>query len=250
MTLQTHRLRIIFILAALAATALTSGILLGRNQATRQQKPLSSKLDRESVPVVDYEARKSENSNRKAKNRRHNGHKGFVHERYPGTDAVTFNDWEIYVPALPASQSDAIVIGIVERSEAYLSEDKTTVYSEFAIAVESIEKNDTLNLPYAGSPLIAERLGGRVKRPDGETLYRIAGQGIPKVNHRYVLFLKREESDSYRILTAYGLQNNRSIPLDGSAVELRGKWNFDRYHDVEESTFLAEVRRLIAQPVR
>lgn len=49
-------------------------------------------------------------------------------------------------PAFPVSQSDAILIGTVTSSQAFLSTDKSYVYSEFTVYVEDVLKNFTLRL--------------------------------------------------------------------------------------------------------
>src|SRR5207245_393208 len=108
------------IILTLAGVALGSGMLLGRPQSRQEPNPIKSKLDRDSVPVVDYSINRAETLSRQAKNKRYNGHNGFVEAEFHGEDAVVVNDWDMYLPALPVAQSDLVVTGRVGRASAHL----------------------------------------------------------------------------------------------------------------------------------
>jgi hypothetical protein len=49
--------------------------------------------------------------------------------------------WAWGMVALPSTQSDAVVIGEVTDAQAYLSNDRTGVYSEFTVRVKEVLKN-------------------------------------------------------------------------------------------------------------
>src|SRR5213075_2263983 len=66
---------------------------------------------------------------------------------------------------LPATESNIVVVGQVVDTKAYLSPDKTGVYSEFTVQIEELLKNDSRSTLYSGATLVAERPGGRVRLP-------------------------------------------------------------------------------------
>ncbi len=216
------------------------------NGAQGQNRKLS-KLDMETVPLVDYDGSQTNDPERQSKNHRHGGVSGFVEKAYRGEESVLINDWEVGLPALPVDRSDSVVLGKVVGAQAFLSDDKSGIYSEFKVLVDNVLKGDALLTP--GSSIVAERLGGRVRLPSGRTVvYRLIGQAFPQLNGTYVFFLKKENGQAdYSILTAYELKGGRIIPLDGSNVELTSTWRFDKYKDVDEQQFLGELRDAIAK---
>jgi len=84
------------------------------------------------------------------------------------------------LPAFPVRQSTLIVIGRIASASAYLSNDKTGVYSEFDVVVEELLKNAISQQPLVGSSIEAIREGGRILFPLGRVhWYGIAKQGMP-----------------------------------------------------------------------
>jgi hypothetical protein len=75
-----------------------------------------------------------------------------------------------------------------------------------------------------------------------QTIFRyiVDGLGIPKVNHRYLLFLKPLVDGDFSIVTGYQLLDGRVVPLDVTGVV-----PFAQYKDSDEPTFLSEVRNAI-----
>jgi hypothetical protein len=65
-------------------------------------------------------------------------------------------------PALPAAQSDALVIGEVTDAKAFLSEDKTSIYSEFTVNISEVLKNSCSAQLAPGHSVDTERYGGAV----------------------------------------------------------------------------------------
>jgi hypothetical protein len=114
------------------------------------------------------------------------------------------------------------------------------------LAFGSPDKDTTGSLS-GGNTLVANRIGGGVKFGSGKIQeYRISRQGMPLKESRYVLFLKREGSGGFTILTGYKLSNGRITPLDGEDnVDPRAELPFARYRGADESQFLQEVRAAI-----
>jgi hypothetical protein len=156
------------------------------------------------------------------------------------TGRSSINDWYVYMSALPATESDLVVLGEVTSANGYLSNDRTGAYSEFSIHVNDVLKGDGRQ---SDRSIIAVREGADVQLPSGRVIrYEIVYQGMPRVNRQYVFFLRYNESGKdYTILTGYELRNNRVSPLD--EVE-----PFTTYKIFDESSFLQAVREAIAQP--
>ncbi len=122
--------------------------------------------------------------------------------------------WANAVPDIPVSESDVILIGHIADAHAYLSNDKTGVYSEFKIDVESVLKNDKLQTLYE---IVADRSGGSVRFPSGKVqrVYVFRGQRMPQLGNRYVFFLKRNALEhDVTIITGYELRKGKILALD------------------------------------
>ena len=154
-------------------------------------------------------------------------------------------------PALPAAQSDVVVIGQVVGSEAHLSDDRTGVYSEFTVLVGEVLKNSS-GREVGGGTLTADRSGGGVRFPSGKVLRRgRLRETMPRVGGRYVLFLGYDkDADAFSIITGYELRGGRVFPLDGVEVPEGGSKlkQFAAYEGAEEPAFLDEVRSALKSP--
>ena len=153
------------------------------------------------------------------------------------------------MPALPIAQSDAVVLGEVTDAQAYLSDDRSGIYSEFTIRIDELLKNDSQSSLAAGNMAVAERPGGKVRFPSGKVQrYGIDKQGMPRVGGRYVLFLKSNGAgQDFSIVTGYELLNGTVFPLDSVRS---GNGNsalpFDTYKGANEINFLASLRDAVA----
>jgi hypothetical protein len=65
-------------------------------------------------------------------------------------------DWDVRLPALPVGRSAAVVIGTIRSAHAYVTPDKTRIYSEFQVAVDSVIKNDPKNMINADATITVE----------------------------------------------------------------------------------------------
>jgi len=156
-------------------------------------------------------------------------------------------------PALPAAQSDAVVIGEVIDAEAFLTEDKTSILSEFTIHVTELLKENPLAPFSVGQSLNAIRAGGAVRFPSGKLIrYGHEGKPLPRVGRQYVFFLKYNDDGGrdYLILTAYEVRGGLIFPLDG--IGLSGNVEpayaeYQKYNGVDESRFRSEVFDAIAR---
>lgn len=242
---------LLLLMGSIAARALRSS--LGQNSQHGNSKP---KHEDARWPLVEYEspepADPREKAKRKAKNSRH-GHPGLVSKPSPVTESGAVNlvnDWEVGFPALPAERSMIILVGRIQSARAYLSEDKTNIYSEFDVNVESVIKSQSAGPLNDGDVISVERIGGRIRMPSGHIhQYGIAKQGMPKVGGRYVLFLGGDEKEGFNILTGYELRGGKVFPLDGVDPADRSKLpNFAEHEGEDETVFLQTVKNSLMQP--
>lgn len=220
------------------------------NASNKDQMSEHAKESKSRFPVADYNAPEdtepAKRAKRKARNERHNksmmGVKGgLTAPPDSGDEIVLRTDWEVNVPRIPAAQSSVVVTGEIVDANAYISADENGVYSEFGLRVEETMKKDDSWAVSAGEVISVERQGGRVRYPSGRVeWYRIALQDLPLVNHRYVLFLKRIDEDSFSIVTGYELREGHVYALDGAS-------QFRALDGAEEVALLKSVREAIAK---
>jgi len=162
------------------------------------------------------------------------------------TDTIfSYLHWDVELSALPVSKSDAVVIGRVLDAQAYLSNDKTGIYSEFTVSLEQVLKNDRFASLTPNDLIVVERKGGKVRYPSGHiTIYQMNGQGMPSIGGRYVLFLTHDAPEQdFFILTGYELKAGcvalLDIPGDHPIIKQEGK---------AEADFLNDLRAAITSP--
>ena len=241
-------------LTLIAAVAATYG------QNTDNKKKVSATNERP-IPVVDFVARENNSLSpqRRLRNRRHDLKDSRVdpspfvfkesdpeelHELTPSHTPVQL--------ALPVLESEAVVIGEVVGAEAYLSNDRTSVYSEFTLQLSDLLKNTSKQDITIGSLLTAERTGGGVRFESGKVLRRgRLHETLPVVGRRYLLFLKRhDEAGGFSIITGYELRDGRVYPLDGVNVPDGGSKlpQFVAFEGVRDAEFLNEIRVALTNP--
>jgi hypothetical protein len=243
-----RRYRIFGIASLLPLLAITAIIIIpGRSQEQKPQiKTHGRKFDENRFPIADYTA--ADPSDPKERSKRQE--KGKKYDKsawriYPETTSsmarVDYVDPNL--PALPLTQSSAVIVGPVTDAKAYLSNDKTGVYSAFTVQIDEVLKNAS-SVPLSSvSSIEVERDGGRVRFPGGRILiYTINSQDMPVVGLRYVFFLTNPHGQSdFQILTAYELREGKVYPLDDLP-------NLYRYENADELNFLRELRNSIANP--
>lgn len=209
------------------------------------------------IPIVDYES-SATSSNldpqaralRNAKGTRYAKHvKGAIADRNADQGMILSSRYVAPLPAFPIGRSAIIALGEVVDAQAYLSDDKTGVYSEFSVRIEEVFKDDSLKPMFPGSLVVGERYGGRVRFPSGRvTFYGNREQGMPRQGCRYVFFLERN-NQQYSILTAYELLSGRVYPLDGKTAPggEGSDWAGDLYLEVDSTRFLSDLKRTITE---
>ncbi len=152
-------------------------------------------------------------------------------------------------PAIPARRSDAIIIGEVINGEAHLSEDKVSIYSEFAVKNLETLKNITPEPFNTGKPIIISRDGGGVRLPSGKVIFVLSlDKPMPKVGRIYLFFLKYSNETEFSIITAYELTQGQVFPLDGlipTGVVVRQYAGHQSFRGAPEANFLNQVKEAI-----
>lgn len=234
-------------LVLLAVAAFTAGAVIATFGGAAQDNPARGERQKRDwaefesqFPVTDINKPEPSDPEKRAK-RKARGKKyqygGMPIER--GGHITLNTEWDIELPPLPVAKSDLVVIGDVTGAEAHVSDDRTAVYSEYTIRVTEVLKNTSDAPPSVGDSLTADRQGGRVRFPNGETaLQYVNGQGMPRVGGRYALFLTHADQDrGAHILTGYELRGGRVLPLDHFAAV---------YKEANEASFLNDLRAAVA----
>lgn len=238
----------ILLLFAILTIAFVSAMAVLRDQEQtaspgENQKEIAKREFESQLPIADYSAPDladpAKRAKREAKSKKYD--KSDMSVSASGDATSSFIDWATGLPALPVEQSSAVIIGTVVDAKAYLSNDKTGVYSEFDVRIQEVLKNSSVTSLVAGKDIIVERPGGRVRFPSGHiNQYFIVGQGMPRVGRRYVLFLTGGEQD-FQILTGYEVREDRIFLLDnpGSGHPITA------YKGVDEPLFFNDLRALL-----
>jgi hypothetical protein len=235
------RERVFGMVAALAFAAILTSVLgEGQEQksiAKAQRRP----FDENRLPIADYAAPDLsdpvQRAKRQAKGKKYDNSSWRVYPNSPSDSMVRVDSIDRNLPGFPFDKSSLVVVGQVSDANAYLSNDKTGVYSVFTIQVNEVLKNSTRVPLASGSVIEAERDGGRVRFPNGRLhLYMIAEQDMPQVGLRYVLFLTNTGAESdFQIITGYELRESKVSPLDDLP-------NLHTFDNTDEATFLKELR--------
>ncbi len=234
-------------LVVLTTLAISFGTMSSHSQRDNSKKQDDTGFtDLSKYAIVDYDAPEPENAaereERRLKNKRYDKQDLVYKNPHPDTGGVGVEDEIPPPPIIPAAESDLIVIGEIVNANAYLSNDKSGIYTEFTIRVEETLKNDVSNKVAQGDSITADRMGGFVRYPNGQKVrYMNGGDDLPRVGSKYVLFLTSDkQSPNYKILNGQELKDDGVIPLD---LERR----FDEFKGMSKQNFIEAVRNKIAQ---
>lgn len=224
-------------------------------QGQSQKKPVKTSLKAERIlPIVDFddpEQNSAELVRQRTKASRYDRKNSQpIEESSNVTSRVLNNHWSEGMSPLPVSESDVVLIGSVLSAKAYLSNDKTGVYSEFRVQADEVLKSE--QSIQAGDTISVERYGGAVRFRSGYIQrYEVSGQGMPQLGQRYLFFLKRLDNEpSFKIMTGYALLGPTVMPLDGSIVEEGSQeYPFDKYQGLETSTLLQLVKTALTKNI-
>jgi len=238
---QVFGLVLPILLTVFAVTLIPS--LDGQERRSRVP-PQRKAFDENRFPIADFTAPEPsdehERSKRRVRGRKYDKSSWSVNPEALSDSTVRVDSIDRKLPAFPLGQAKAVVIGITTDAHAYLSNDKSGVYSVFDVRIDEVLLNGS-GLPLKNGTIIeAEREGGRVRFPSGKLhLYMISEQGMPHVAGRYVLFLTDGDNGSaFHILTGYELREGLVYPLDDLP-------NSRVYEKINEEEFLINLKRKI-----
>jgi hypothetical protein len=190
------------------------------------------------IPVVDYNApdlmESDEREERRIKNKRYDAILHVFKNPNPEYEYAIASDAEPVPPRIPYAESKLIIIGKTTTANAFLSNEKKGIYSEFSVNIETILKRDEKKELKAGETIMMDRAGGIVRYPAGnKMLYMNDWQRMPKVNKRYLLFLDKddEQNPNYKLITGYQLENGKVTALDDRNP-------FGKYDGMSEKEFI------------
>jgi hypothetical protein len=256
------KISLLLIVIAIAATATITMI---HSQSSRDSKPQKKQdINIGEMPIADYTSSVSsdlqERTTRVKRSKRYNmdfKHTGGVGDakRFMLTEnrESSYGGFPTHAPeepAIPAASSDAVVIGEVTNAKAYLSEDKTAIYSEFNVAVSAVLKNKIIESLSPGTDITVSRGGGAVRFSSGKIIRNLfGGKPLPGINRKYIFFLKyNEEGQDYPIITAYQLNDGKITPLDGINIDgslVNELASHQSYKGESETAFLNQVQAAI-----
>jgi hypothetical protein len=212
----------------------------GREQplVQRRQKKI---IDFNHFPIASFSATEHSDSKRKARGEKRNKSNWDVNPHALSDSTVIVDSVDVHLPAFPIEQASAVVIGTITDAKAYLSNDKTGVYSTFTVLITEVLKS--FEKLRSGNLVEAEREGGRVKFPSGRVhLFMVSEQDMPRVGSRYVLFLKETDTESvFEILTGYELGAAAVYALDDLPKSRC-------YENSPPTKFVNELRAKLAKP--
>jgi hypothetical protein len=235
-----------FIVVAGATTLLASNNGQDVAGIGRRQRKTPQMIAAESrLPITDFDAPEPTD----AKDREKRVARGAKFEKSDlvldaSADVVTSSThWAEGLSAIPANVSDVIVVGDITDAKAYTTHGKTHVYSEFTVQVVDVIKDDVSSHVKVKNSIDADRIGGRVRFPNGRvSQYFVVGQHMPEVGKQYLLFLtKSDGKGDYVILTGYEIRDGIIHPLDnpGTGHPMSTREGSDARH------FINEVRATI-----
>lgn len=152
------------------------------------------------------------------------------------------------IPALPASETDTVLVGEVVSFQPYFSNDRTSIYHELTVRIEQVLKDGSSIAKENGSIVIFGE-GGALRLPNG----KVAKQFVPppvendiRVGGRYVLFLLyRREVEAFLVWKPWELRTGHAIPMARSDIR-DAETGSSPYGGMNGAAFLNEVRNSVA----
>lgn len=242
---MSHDKRRVMLIAALAGGVLSLALTFGRSDSTLAFGGQDISNDND-APVLEYGQAGSGMAAPRAKKGRALRQDKPIDELPGNVEPLPMSShmWA-GLPALPVAQSDAVVLGEVTDRRASLTEDRTGVFSEFSVRLDTVFK-DAQGLPVPGGMVEVSRPGGAVRFASGKVQrYTFSKLGYPKQGGQYVLFLKRDEEGDFSILTGYELRNDKVLPLDGGGADPQGELQFAVYRGASREAFLGELKKAV-----
>ena len=163
----------------------------------------------------------------------------------PGEDAVLrIVDYVGLLDPFPVAPSAAIVVGTVLSGKAFVSKDRTYVYSDYQVRVDRVLKQDASASLAVGEQIVVSRGGGAINFPSGHIRdYLNNGLGFPAIGSQYLFFLGKPNFPEHEyeqiIGSLYQLSGGKVHPLDTDQLPL--------FDDMSDVVFLSKVEQAITK---
>lgn len=207
-----------------------------QKETPKEQNQNSFEEMTKNIPVVDYNAPDLtdgvERELRIIKNNRYDLLQVFKNPN-PEYDFAIDSHVEI-PPLIPYAESKLVIIGKILTANAFLSNEKKGIYSEFSISIETVLKKDERKNLKTSEIVTMDRYGGVVRYANGQKmLYMNSGQRMPETDQRYLLFLDKddEQNPNYKLITGYKLESGKVKALDNPNI-------FGKYDGMSEKEFI------------
>jgi hypothetical protein len=143
--------------------------------------------------------------------------------------------------------ADAVVIGVQESSQSFLSENQEWIFTDNSVSVREILKDNAAHPLVPGSTIIIARSGGSIDTPDGHHIV-VADPGYAPlhVGGTYVLALRYVPSTGQY----WQFDHRGGFRIDGKqALSLisQGKDTKEPRFDYDSETLSALVRRYVTE---
>ena len=148
---------------------------------------------------------------------------------------------------IPVELADVVVIGQTFNGKSYLSNDRTTLYTELSLKINEVVSNRSSRSISVGQSIDIERQGGVVKLPSGKVLIRGSQvESQPRTQVQYAMLLKYvPAADVYTIVSGFelagdhvyileSLSNAKAVPK-GSPILTSGQRRLNEYGGTAEA---------------
>ncbi len=157
---------------------------------------------------------------------------------------LQISDYAEPLDPFPAARSAAILIGTVLTGKAFVSRDRSYVYSDYQVRVDRVLKQDTSSNIAIGERIVVSRGGGTIQFPSGHIRnYVNNGEGFPAIGSQYLFFLVKPHIPEHEyeqiIGSLYQLSGGKVHPLDDEQIA--------PFDDMSEFVFLSKVEQAIAK---
>jgi|SRR5471030_1476867 hypothetical protein len=153
------------------------------------------------------------------------------------------------IPELPTKGVDVILVGQLNGSQAYQSNDHSNVYTESTVLVQQVFNQQSGNAN-VGDTIALNQYGGTIILPAGQAIGVVTkGAGNPlQINERYLFFLIYSNGGQcYRVFKTWWLAGGRAVAMSTDDL-MRVKAGTSKYHNMPESAILATAKALVLTP--
>jgi len=157
---------------------------------------------------------------------------------------VQISDYAAPLDPFPVAPAAAIVIGTVLRGKAFVSSDRTYVYSDYQVQVDRVLKQDKSASLAVGEQIVVSRGGGTIPFLSGHVRnYINQGEGFPAIGSPYLFFLGKPNFPEHEyeqiIGSLYQLVGGEVHPLDDEQM--------GAFDNLSQTAFLTRVEQAIAK---